>query len=435
MTWIGVVPRRCVNLPPGKLGILAGAIARGRLREGEQTLRFERELAAYLGTPHAIGAASGRTAFQLALEALDLPKGCEIVFPAFTFPVMPMVAKLLGYRPVFCDVDPRTFNAGVEEVLPVLSERTGAVLATHLFGRPCAIEALAKLARERGLRLLEDCAHALGVRVGGRAVGSFGDVGVFSFAEGKNMPCFGGGAIATSDAQVAERARAIAAAAPIPSSSALVKQAVEVLGLWLLTRPALFGLTVFPALRAKQMLGASLLDSEVGDELLASFSAAPPRVVRLANLQAALGLAQLRRLDAFNAGARRNGEVLTSELGELPGVEVPSAAGEHIYVYYPLRVEPARRDALRHHLLRHGIDAKLSDMADCRALTAFRGERGARAAVGPEPLEASVLEICVYPDISQARIRRVAQALRSFASRSADRARSAPAGKTRGSTA
>lgn len=424
MTWIGSVPRRCVNLPPGALGTLAGAALGGKLREGDELARFENEFARWLGVPHAFGAATGRSAFQLALEALELPKGAEIVFPAFTFPVMPMVAKLLGYAPVFCSVDPETFNAGPREIEPMLSERTGAVLATHLFGRPCEIEPLAELARERGFKLLEDCAHACGVRVRGRQVGTFGDVGVFSFAEGKNMPCFGGGAIATADERIAARAREVAQRSPAPSSGELAKNAVEVWLKWLVTRPSLFGLSVFPALRLKQVLGKPLMDSETGDELLAEFSASRPRVKRMGNVQARLGLVQLRHIDAFNAGARRNAEILTAELGELSGIHAPSAAGEHIYVYYPLRVDADRRDALRDHLLRHGIDAKLSDMNDCRALEAFRGERGAGSQSGEPPLEASVLEICVYPAISERRIRRIARALTSFGQhspRAADR--------------
>ena len=103
MSWIGSVPRRCVHLPPGKLGIVARAVLRGRGRAGGDVERFERELAAYLGARHAVGTASGRSAFQLALESLDLPRGSEIVFPAFTFPVMPLIAQQLGFRPVFCD--------------------------------------------------------------------------------------------------------------------------------------------------------------------------------------------------------------------------------------------------------------------------------------------------------------------------------------------
>ena len=118
---------------------------------------------------------------------------------------MPMVAKMLGYKPVFCEVDPVSFNAGPEHIEPIINENTGAVLATHLFGQPCPIKEIAILTRERGIRLMEDCAHACGVRVKGCLVGTFSDVGIFSFAEGKNMPCYGGGAIATADEEIARQ--------------------------------------------------------------------------------------------------------------------------------------------------------------------------------------------------------------------------------------
>jgi dTDP-4-amino-4,6-dideoxygalactose transaminase len=147
-------------------------------------------------------------------------------------------------------------------------------------------------------------------------------------------------------------------------------------------------------------------------------------------VQAALGRVQLRHIDAFNRGARRNGEILTTELGEVPGVRVPAAGGDHIYVYYPLSVDPARRDDLRRWLLRHGIDTKTSDMADCSTLAAF----GGGGATGPVT-EASVLEICVYPSLSEAQMRRIARAVRRWASRSTALDRAAPASPSRRATA
>jgi dTDP-4-amino-4,6-dideoxygalactose transaminase len=345
-----------------------------------------------------------------------LEKGKEIIFPTFTFPVMPMVAKLLGYKPVFCDVDPKSFNSGPAQIEPLLNERTGAVLATHLFGQPCAIEAIAALCKARNVRLMEDCAHALGVRVGGRCVGTFGDIGIYSFAEGKNMPCFGGGAIATSDDGIATRARDVLATAPFPDKGAVLKRAVVTWGLWLVTKPEIFGITVYPALRLKLMLGQPLMDSEVGDDLLSEFAASAPRVSRLPNLQAALGLLQLDRLDAFNEGARQNARVLTESLRGIAGVGVPSpATGDHIYVYYPLTVDPARRDELRAHLLRRGFDTKNTDMSDCSRLGPFAGDADEARGSGA-PAEASILEICVYPAISEGSVRRLGRAIREWAS-------------------
>ncbi|MGE5173733.1 MAG: aminotransferase class I/II-fold pyridoxal phosphate-dependent enzyme [Betaproteobacteria bacterium] len=414
MAIIGSIPRRCVNLPPGALRTLLGCALSGTVQEGPELDKFSRKFSQWLGVPCIFGAASGRSAFQLALESLGLEKGKEIIFPAFTFPVMPMVAKILGYKPVFCDVDPVTFNSGPEHIEPLINERTGAVLATHLFGQPCSIREIVKLTRKRNLRLLEDCAHALGVRVGGRAVGTFGDIGIFSFAEGKNMPCFGGGAIATSDEKIAQRARDVLSKAPMPASGKVLKKASFIWLLWLLTRPGIFGVTVYPALRLKLLLGQSLMDSEVGDELLGTFAASNPRVYKLANLQAKIGLLQLERIDAFNEGARRNARILTDGVDGIAKIGVPlSSTGDHIYVYYPLTVEPRKRDDLRAYLLKHGIDTKTTDMSDCSLLEPFR-DNGGTARGQNSPREASILEICVYPVISEKRIRRLARVIRSW---------------------
>jgi len=417
MALIGSIPRRCVNLPPGSLRALLGCAMSGTAQEGPALDAFTRKFSEWIGAPHVFGAASGRSAFQLALESLGLEKGKEIIFPAFTFPVMPMVAKLLGYKPVFCDVDPVTFNSGPEHIEPLINERTGAVLATHLFGQPCAIQKIAELAKKRNIRLLEDCAHALGVRVAGRSVGTFGDIGIYSFAEGKNMPCFGGGAIATSNEKIAQRARDVLAKAPMPASGTVLKKAAFIWLLWLLTRPEVFGVTVYPALRLKLLLGQPLMDSAVGDELLSLFAASNPRVYRLANLQAAIGLIQLERIDAFNEGARRNARILSESLNGIRGIGVPSSTtGDHIYVYYPLTVEPSRRNALRAYLLKHGFDTKTTDMSDCSRLEPFRAHGGTPHAQGG-PKEASILEICVYPVISEKSIRRLGRVIRSWVAR------------------
>jgi perosamine synthetase len=414
MAIIGHIPRRCVNLPPGSLRKLITSAMGGNLLEGPAVGDFTKKFAQWIGAPHVFGAASGRSAFQLALQALGLEKGKEIIFPVFTFPVMPMVAKMLGYKPVFCDVDADTYNSGPEHIAPLINDNTGAVLATHLFGKPCPIAAIAELARNKNIRLMEDCAHACGVRVGGRLVGTFGDIGIFSFAEGKNMPCFGGGAIATAEEAIAQRARAVLSSAPLPSKDTVFKRAADIWIKWLVTRPEVFGVTLYPLLRLKSLLGQNLLDSAVGDELLEKFAASNPQVEPLVNLQAQIGLLQLQRIDRFNQGARRNAGILTEGLSEIRDIGVPRSENEeHIYVYYPLTVSPARRDDLRRYLLRRGFDTKITDMSDCSRLNPFVDGGSPIQRSGPK--EASILEICVYPVISEKYIRRLAQAIRDWA--------------------
>jgi dTDP-4-amino-4,6-dideoxygalactose transaminase len=403
-----------VNLPPGSFKTLIRSILGGNRQEAIIE-KFYKEFAHWLGASHSLGTSSGRSAFQLALQALGMKKGAEIIFPKFTFPVIPLVAKLLGYQPVFCDVNPKTYNSDPEHIAPKITENTGAILATHLFGRPCAIRKIADMAHQQNIRLLEDCAHACGVRVDGRQVGTFGDIGVFSFAEGKNMPCFGGGAIATSDDNIAQRARQILSEMPVPSGDVITKTAFSVWFKWLLTRPFIFGMTVYPALRLRLLLGQPLMDSVGGDELLEAFKNSKPRISRMNHLQAAEGLLQLNHIDTFNEGARRNARILTEELGEVPGIGAPETVeGDHIFVYYPLRVEPEKRDDLRHYLLKHGFDSKTSDMYDCTALRLFQASEERHDSLNAR-MEASILEICVYPVIAQVEMRRLARNIRTWA--------------------
>ena len=415
MALVGTVPRRCVNLPPGSLRTLVSCFLDNKVQEGPAIEEFCKRFAQCLGVSHVFGASSGRSAFQLALEALGLDRGTEIIFPVLTFPIIPMVAKMLGYKPVFCEVDPETFNSGPEHIEPKITAKTGAILATHLFGQPCPIREITALARQHTIRVLEDCAHACGVTIDGQKVGSFGDVGIFSFAEGKNMPCFGGGAIATSDEEIAEQAQKILSRAPMPAKGTITKEAILIWIKWLLTRPLIFGLTAYPVLRLKLLFGQPLMDSTVGDELVEEFSRSNPYVSQMSNLQAAVGLLQLQHLESFNQGARRNAQLLTEKLGEIPGIKAPdSTQRDHIYVYYPLTLDPQRRDELRHYLLRHGIDSKTTDMADCSILTPFRDAENLEDKQN-SPKEASILEICVYPVISENQIRRIARVIRAWA--------------------
>jgi dTDP-4-amino-4,6-dideoxygalactose transaminase len=414
MTLIGSVPRRAVNLARGSTRTLFRHLQGNIAQQGPAIEAFYRAFGQWLDIPHVFGAASGRSAFQLALKSLGLKEGAEIIFPIFTFPVMPMVAKILGYRPVFCEVDPVTFNSGPEHIEAKITADTGAVLATHLFGKPCPINEIKALIQRRGIRLLEDCAHACGVRVDGKAVGTFGDIGLFSFAEGKNMPCFGGGAITTSDPEIADRAKKMLADSAMQSKNEIVKKAVSVWLKWLATIPWVFGITMYPALRLKQMLGQPLLDSAVGDDLLDQFEKSQPQIKRMSNLQAAVGLVQLRQIDAFNQGARKNAQALTEELGNIQSVSVPPASDDNnIYVYYPLSVSPEMRDDLRHFLLKHGIDSKTTDMSDCSMLTPFQdGSDTTKHREGPS--EASLLEICVYPIISTAKMRHIGRVIKAW---------------------
>ena len=171
---------------------------------GPEVAAFERELASYCGASHAIGVANGTDAITIALRALGVGPGDEVVVPSFTFYASAEAIPPTGATPVFCDVDPNTYCLTADTVRAVLTPRTKAVIAVHLFGNVAPVTEIAAL----GVPVLEDAAQALGSRAPAGRPGALGAAATFSFYPSKNLPCFGdGGAIVTSDERIAEQAQ------------------------------------------------------------------------------------------------------------------------------------------------------------------------------------------------------------------------------------
>jgi dTDP-3-amino-3,4,6-trideoxy-alpha-D-glucose transaminase len=178
----------------------------GRYILGPQVEAFEREFAAYLGVRHCVGVANGTDALTIALRALGVGPGDEVVMPSFTFYATAEAAIVMGAKPVFCDIDPDTFCVTTETVKAALTPRTRAIVPVHLFGNVAPADEL----RDLGLPVLEDAAQAAGGERKGVKAGALGEAATFSFFPSKNLPCLGdGGAIATDDEAVAERARVL----------------------------------------------------------------------------------------------------------------------------------------------------------------------------------------------------------------------------------
>jgi len=177
----------------------------GRYILGPEVDAFEAELAAHLGTPHAIGVANGTDALVLALRAMGVGPGDDVVVPSFTFYASAEAVAVIGANPIFCDVDPATFCVTPETVKAALTPHTKVVMVVHLFGNIAPVEAIAAL----GVPVLEDAAQAAGSRTAdGRRAGALGAASTFSFFPSKNLGAFGdGGAVATADDALAERVR------------------------------------------------------------------------------------------------------------------------------------------------------------------------------------------------------------------------------------
>jgi dTDP-4-amino-4,6-dideoxygalactose transaminase len=285
---------------------LLAVVASGRFILGPEVEAFEQEFAEYLGVDHAVGVASGTDALVIALRVLGVGPGSDVVVPSFTFYATAEAVINAGARPVFCDIDPETFCVTAETVARALTPATRAVIPVHLFGRPAPMLELRTLAAERGLALVEDAAQAAGARVGGARVGALGDAAAFSFYPSKNLFCLGdGGAIATDDEAIAERAR-------------LLRQHGS------------------PDKRSYFEIGVNS---------------------RLDELQAAVLRVLLPHLDEWNARRRRLAQAYAdSGLGELVSLPEEVSGGEGVHHLYVVRSE--RRDELLDALQAAGIEAR-----------------------------------------------------------------------------
>jgi len=178
---------------------------------GPYVKEFEEAFANWLGAEFCVGVANGTDAIEIALEALDLPANSEVIVPGNSFISSSEAVTRSGLRVVFADVDQGHYTLTAETVRAKLTPRTSAIMAVHLYGHPCDLPALRKIADEHGLKILEDCAQAHGATCYGEMAGTLGDVATFSFYPGKNLGAYGdAGAIVTGDAGIAKRARMIA---------------------------------------------------------------------------------------------------------------------------------------------------------------------------------------------------------------------------------
>lgn len=173
---------------------------------GPNVAALEREIAEYCQCNYAVGVNSGTDALHLALLALDVGPGDEVITTPFTFVATAEAIGMVGATPVFVDIDPRTFNIDPNLIEEAITPRTRALLPVHLYGRPCEMDAIAEIAKGNGLAIIEDCAQAIGATYKGQKVGSIGKAGCLSFFPSKNLGCFGdGGMVITNDQSICER--------------------------------------------------------------------------------------------------------------------------------------------------------------------------------------------------------------------------------------
>lgn len=190
---------------------IADVINRSAFIGGEELKAFEKNFASFQNVKHCIGVANGTDALEIAIEALDLPRGSEIIIPANSFIASSEAITRSGHKVVFCDSTTENYMISIDGIKEVITENTKAIIAVHLYGHPCDMDALLAIAKEHDLKIIEDCAQAHGAEYKGKRIGAIGDIGTFSFYPGKNLGAYGdGGAIVTNDENLAIKSRMIA---------------------------------------------------------------------------------------------------------------------------------------------------------------------------------------------------------------------------------
>lgn len=304
------------------------SIKSGWVTQGPKVAEFEKALAAYVGAKHGIATTSCTTGLHLALTAAGIGKGDEVIVPSFTFIASANAVLYTGADVVFCEVDPRTFNIDPGDVEKRITKRTKAIMPIDQIGLACDIDAINAIAKKHGLDVVEDAAPAIGEEYKGRKVGSNAHQTVFSFHPRKVITTGEGGMITTDDDALADRARKLRA----------------------------HGMSVSDLERHQ----ADRVIIEEYNELGFNY--------RMNDIQASVGLVQLRRLDELLRIRREKAERYNRELAEVKGVEVPFVPpyAAHTYQSYCLRLTKEcrlDREDLMTNLLRRGIATRRGVMA------------------------------------------------------------------------
>jgi perosamine synthetase len=385
--------------------------ARGEMIQGPDINRFQHVFASAIGLPSAVATSYGRMAFYYILKAFNFPPGAEVIVPALTFWVIPEMVRVAGLTPVAADVDPRTFNLDASAFERAITDRTVAVVPTHLYGLPCDMAAILGLARRHGLAVIEDCAHALGARYRGRNVGTFGDAAFFSLQTLKPLNTYGGGMAVARDAGVMARVRAQALAEPWPNEERVANRLKVGAAQRFFSRPWAFTMTAYPALLAA-MVWRARPDVYRWEKIRPLDRMPDGYRERYTNVQAAIGLASLSRLDAWNAATRAHARVMDEALRGLEGVSPPFVPEGCEHVYYQYSVYTPDRDGLVRKALLRGVDVETFHVDLWPAVAHF----GTKAYAPYAALAGNVVQLPVYASLGPAGARRVARRMRSLLS-------------------
>ena len=331
---------------------------------GRDVELFEQEFGQFCGVDHAIGVDSGMSALELALRAYGVGEGDEVITVSHTFSATVFAISQTGAQPVFVDVDPHSYNMRTDLIEAAITSRTTAILPVHLYGQPCDIAEISRIARQHHLLLIEDACQAHGARYNDRRVGSFGDAACFSFYPGKNLGAYGdGGMIVTSDAKIAAR------------------------------------------LRIMRNCG----QAEKYRHVLVGFNR------RLDNLQAAVLRVKLPHLEKWNEARRNSAHLYNELLKDARDVVTPIEGEDRTHVYHLYVIQHPRRDELISHLRDRGVSGGLHYPIPVHLQPCYEGFPVLPDSLSvTESLAARVISLPMYPELTPAQIEFVCDQVRAF---------------------
>lgn len=343
---------------------IAGVIANSAYIRGPHVDEFERNWAATLGVPRCVSCANGTDALYIAMRALGIRPGDEVITTAHSWISTSETITQAGGRVVFCDTTEDTFNIDPARIESRITPRTVGIIPVHLYGQPCDMDAIMAIARKHGLWVIEDCAQAHLATYKGRRVGTFGDVATFSFYPGKNLGAYGdAGCLVTADHRLADWSEAYAR------------------------------------------------HGGKGEHIMEGINS------RLDGLQAAILNVKLPHLAAWTEARRRIAARYDSLLSGVPGIQTPVVDADRDHVYHLYVIKSGDRDGLRKHLTDHGISTVLNYPTALPFVPAYRhlGHTPAdfpRAAAN----QSQILSLPMYPELPDGMIDHVAESIASWVS-------------------